>query len=459
MRPYTSLNPATNELLKQFPETSDAEVQDIVGQSFDGYGTWRRTRLQDRAAILRQVAKLHRERADELAALITLEMGKPITQSLKEIEVSATIYEYYADNAAEFLAEEKLSIAGTGDAVMRTEPIGPIVGVMPWNYPSYQVARFAAPNIMLGNTVIVKHARNCPQIALAIQKVLGDAGLPEATYINAFASSSQVATMIADPRVRGVSLTGSEQAGAAVGEVAGKHMKKFVLELGGSDPLIVLEDADVAAAVDAAVAGRMINAGQVCTASKRIIVLDQVYDEFLAKFTEAMSQYTAGDPADPATRLGPLSSESTVRELAAQVDDAIEKGATLLTGGHMVEGPGTYYPATVLADVTPAMRAYAEELFGPAAVVHRAESVEHAVSLANDSAFGLASSIFSADEQRAMSLGDELEVGMVWINSISRSAPDLPFGGVKSSGVGRELGRYGFNEFSNKKLVRIPRAG
>lgn len=456
MRPYATVNPATGQLVREYPTLADGEVENVLALSNRAFQGWQTVPVAERSAILRRAAAIHRDRAQELASILTLEMGKPITQALGEVALVASIFDYYADNGAKFLADEVLEIAGGGEAIVRTEPIGSLVGIMPWNYPYYQVARFAAPNLILGNTVILKHARNCPQAALAIEKVLLEAGLPQGVYINAFATSTQISTMIGDPRIQGVSLTGSEQAGSAVGEVAGRHMKRYVLELGGSDPFIVLDDADLDAAVAAAVVGRMSNAGQACTASKRFIIVDAVFNAFVEKFTAAMAEYAPGDPTDPQTRLGPLSSDDTRAELASLVDEAVAKGAKLLTGGKGFAGEGAFYPATVLTDVTPQMRAYSEELFGPAAVVYRVSSADDAIRLANDSPFGLASSVFSSDIAKAKEIAGRLDTGMVWINSTSKSAPDLPFGGVKRSGIGRELAKYGINEFANKKLVRIP---
>lgn len=458
MSNYATINPATGERVAQFPHLNDAEVEDVLERSFAQYPQWRNRQLTDRAAVLSQVAKLHRERSDELAALLTLEIGKTMAEARGEVALVASIYDYYADNAERFLREEPLEIAGSGTAVVRTEAIGPLIGIMPWNFPYYQVARFAAPNIVLGNTVILKHSSNCPQSALAIEAIFRDAGLPADVYINAFATTGQISTMIADPRVQGVSLTGSEKAGSAVAEVAGRHLKKVVLELGGSDPFIVLPDADLDAAVAGAVSGRMYNGGQACTASKRFIIVGDIYDEFLRRYTAAMSQISPGDPSDPNTSYGPLSSQAAVDEIAEIVHDATSKGATAVTGESGPDGPGAYYPATVLTGVTPQMRAYSEEVFGPAAVVYRVESTDAAIDLANDSPYGLSSSIFTTDLELAKKLAERLETGMVWINSTSRSTPDLPFGGVKRSGVGRELAHFGINEFANKKLVRIPSA-
>lgn len=453
MSKYISANPATGQRVKEFPQASDQEIADTLARSDASYRRWRQTPLRDRAEVLLRMAELHRARADELAGIVTLEMGKPISQAKGEVELVASIYEYYAENGPTFLEDEVLETVAGGEAIVRTEPVGPLVGIMPWNFPFYQVARFAAPNIMLGNTIILKHASNCPQSALAIEESFAQAGLLDGVYVNVFADNEQVATMISDPRVRGVSLTGSERAGSAVGEIAGRHMKKYVLELGGSDPFIVLDADDVAATAAAAVSNRMRNGGQTCIASKRFIVLADVYDAFLDEFVRTMREYHPGDPSDPTTRFGPLSSEGVVNDLEAQVQDAVAKGATVLTGGRKVDGPGAYYEATVLTGVTVGMRAYTEELFGPVAVVYKVQSTDEALALANASQFGLGASIFTADVQRARELATHLESGMVWINGLSRSAPDLPFGGVKGSGVGRELGRYGMDEFANKKLI------
>ncbi|GAB3940935.1 NAD-dependent succinate-semialdehyde dehydrogenase [Corynebacterium tapiri] len=455
---YTSTNPATGETIATFEEISDSELQDLLSTSENAYRQWRATPLDKRREILTRAADLHRERADDLAALVTLEMGKPLTQAKGEIQLVASIYQYYADHLEEFLADEPLDISGSGSAVVRTEPIGPLIGVMPWNYPFYQVARFAAPNIALGNTLVVKHARNCPQSALATEQVLLDAGLPAGVYLNAFISSGQVADAIADPRVRGVSLTGSEKAGAAVAEVAGRNLKKCVLELGGSDPVLVFKDADLDAAATAAANNRLGNGGQACTASKRFLVEDAVYDQFVEKLTEQFSQWTPGDPTDPDTKIGPLSSVAGAEELDELVTDAVEQGAQVVVDGGRSENGEAFYRPGLLANVNPEMRAYREELFGPVGVVYRFGSFEEAIEIANDSPFGLAASVFTEDNSLAQRAAEELEVGMVWINSTSKSAPDLPFGGVKLSGFGRELGRFGFNEFANKKLVRNPQA-
>lgn len=454
MSAYKTINPSTGETLEEHELIGDEAVEDILARSASEFLSFRALPLAERTTVLRRTAELHRERIEELAEILTVEMGKPITQARGEVTLVASIYEYYADNAERFLAEEQLEIAGGGEARVRTEPIGPLLGVMPWNYPYYQVARFVAPNLALGNTIILKHARNCPRAALAIERILHDAGLPRDAYINAFVDSRQVGMIVADDRVRGVSLTGSEKAGAAVGEIAGRHMKKYVLELGGSDPFIVLGDADIDSAVAAGVIGRYANGGQACTASKRFIVVDAVYDEFARKFIAAVAEIVTGDPMDAETFLGPLSSAGAGDELDEIVQDAVARGARL----HSAPGAqrvGAFYPPIVLTDVTSEMRAFEEELFGPAAVLYRVPSPQAAVQLANASPFGLASSIFTADAGLAEAVAQELETGMVWVNATSRSAPDLPFGGVKRSGVGRELARFGIDEFANKKLVRV----
>ena len=342
---------------------------------------------------------------------------------------------------------------------MRKSPIGALLGIMPWNYPYYQVARFAAPNLMIGNTIVLKHAPQCPESALAMQQIFRDAGLPEDTYINVFASNEQVAYMIADPRIAGVSVTGSERAGSAVAAAAGQHLKKVVLELGGSDPFIVLDGADLPAVAKTAAAARMENGGQACNASKRMIVAEGVYDDFMTEFTAAMSGYVTGDPTDPATSYGPLSSEQAAQNLMAQIEDAVSKGATVHLGGHRLEGSGAFVEPTVLSGVTPDMRAFREELFGPAAVVYKVADADEAIELANGSAFGLGGSVFSSDQQVAMDVADRLDVGMVWINSAELGGPELPFGGTKRSGVGRELGPLGIDEFVNKKLMHAPPKG
>jgi succinate-semialdehyde dehydrogenase / glutarate-semialdehyde dehydrogenase len=453
---FKVVNPATNQTEREFAAATDAEVEQVLARSARAYQSWRTTAKDERTKMLRRVAELYKERIDDLAGLITREMGKPTREAKGEILLVVSIYRYYAEQGPAFLEDTPLSPRAGGTALVRKEPVGPLLGIMPWNFPYYQVARFAAPNLMAGNTIILKHAPQCPESALAMEQIFRDAGLPEDAYINVFATNSQIADMIADPRLAGVSVTGSERAGAAVAEVAGRNLKKVVLELGGSDPFIVLDSDDVTKTVQAAVAGRMGNAGQACNAAKRIIVVGDLYDEFADQFTAVMAALNPGDPTDPASDLGPLSSEGAAERLMGQISDAVDKGATLRTGGHRVDRPGAFVEPTVLTDVTPQMRAYHEELFGPAAVIYRVADVSAAIELANSSPFGLGGVVYSADPAQAQEVADLLDTGMVWINSPQGSMADLPFGGTKRSGVGRELGPYGIDEFVNKKLIYTP---
>ena len=455
---YQVVNPATGKVESEYPTATDAEISDVLGRAERGYTSWRRTPMDERAAILRRVSQLYRDRSTELAAIITREMGKVTKAAQGELQFVAAIYQYYADNGAALLEDQPLASHLPGTAWVRKTPIGALLGIMPWNYPYYQVARFAAPNLMIGNTIVLKHAPQCPESALAMEQLFRDAGLPEDAYINIFATNEQVAAMVADPRIAGVSVTGSERAGSAVAAVAGQNLKKVVLELGGSDPFIVLDGADLPKVARTAAAARMENGGQACNASKRMIVADGVYDDFLREFTAAMSSYVTGDPTDPATSYGPLSSEQAARNLMTQIDDAVSKGATVVLGGHRIDGPGAFVEATVLSGVTPDMRAYREELFGPAAVVYRVADADEAVELANSSAFGLGGAVFCSDEKLAVEVADRLDVGMAWVNSAELGGPELPFGGTKRSGVGRELGPLGIDEFVNKKLIHTPPA-
>jgi succinate-semialdehyde dehydrogenase/glutarate-semialdehyde dehydrogenase len=383
-------------------------------------------------------------------------MGKTLSEAIGEVGLVASIFDYYATEGPAMLEPERLAPNSGDGAIVRMDPIGVLLGIMPWNFPYYQIARLAAPNLLLGNTILLKHARNCPRSALAFEKVLHESGFPRDAYINVFIDSSQVQSVLEDDRVQGVSLTGSEAAGASVGAIAGRLMKKMVLELGGSDPFIVLDDADLSAAVQSAVVGRMSNAGQACTAAKRFLVTPRVHDEFVSNFVAAVEDLKVGDPLEPGVKMGPLSSIAAVKDLQELVDDAVAKGATILTGGQPRAGIGNFYPPTILVGVTPQMRAYKEELFGPVAVIHRVEDQDRAVELANDSPFGLGAVVFTTNDDAATRIAEKLETGMVTINGSSRSQPDLPFGGVKRSGVGRELGRYGIEEFANRKLVRRP---
>jgi acyl-CoA reductase-like NAD-dependent aldehyde dehydrogenase len=459
MTKYATVDPTTGKVLAEYATMPDADVEQALARAAEAYRSWREADLAERATVLSRVADLHRQHDTELAKLMTLEMGKPIAQAKAEVELSATIYEYYATSGPRLLADEVLDIAGAGRALVRTAPIGPLLGIMPWNYPCYQVARFVAPNLLLGNTILLKHAANCPQQALRIADIIEAAGPPAGVYQNVFASSEQVAELIASPQLQGVSLTGSERAGSAVGELAGRYLKKCVLEVPGSDPFIVLADADLQQAVAAAAAGRFGNAGQACTSAKRLIIQTPVWEQFLEAFLAKAADWQVGDPTSEETRLGPMSSVAARRELAAQVEDAVAKGAVIHLGGTVPAGEGAFYPATVLSGVTPGMRAYQEELLGPVAVLYKVDSVDEAIELANDSRYGPGSAVFTGGEDEASYVADRLDVGVVSLNTTIKSAPDLPFGGVKNSGIGRELGRFGLDEFSNKKLVHISGAG
>ncbi|OMQ15816.1 succinate-semialdehyde dehydrogenase [Modestobacter sp. VKM Ac-2676] len=452
-RPYATIDPATGRTEQEFPFLETAEVDGVVERAHAAFAEWRRRPVAERAAIVGRAAELMRERRDDLGALITKEMGKRIQEATGEAMFVSMIFDWYAEKGPAFLEPKPIDVM-EGEAVVVNEPVGVLLAIEPWNFPLYQVARVVAPNLILGNAVLLKHAENNPQTALALEQLLHDAGVPEGVYTNLFLRISDVEQVIAHPHVQGVTLTGSARAGSSVASLAGKHLKKSVLELGGSDPFIVLDAPDVSKTVQAATMSRTLNTGQACIAAKRFIVMDDVYEEFVAGLTDAFSALQPGDPADPATTLGPLSSERAAQDYTAQVQDAIDKGATVLVGGGRPEREGAFVNAALLADVTPEMRAYREELFGPAAVVYRVSSEDEAVRLANDTEFGLSASVFSGDVERARAVADRVESGMVWINSPSGTSPELPFGGVKRSGYGRELSELGMFEFANQRLVR-----
>lgn len=453
MTEYTVTDPATGETIRRYPTATDAEIGAAVDAAHAAFAVWRSRPLAERAGILRRVAEIYRAERDRLAEIATREMGKTTAQALGEVDLVADIFDYYAERGPDALADRPIDTA-PGTAVVRTAPVGVLLGVMPWNYPYYQVARFSAPNLLLGNTVLLKPAPACPESAEAIDEIFARAGLPAGVHTGIRATNDQVATIIGRAEVQGVSLTGSERAGRAVAALAGAAGKKVVLELGGSDPFIVLPDADVAAAVKAAVLGRMQNAGQACTASKRFLVADEVFDAFVEGFARSVEGLTVGNPNEEGVDMGPLSSESAAQAVMAQVDDAVAHGATVIAGGRRLERAGAFIEPTILANVPQAARAYREEIFGPVAVVHRVTSAEQAVEIANDTPFGLGSVVFGADPEAIEGVVSRLEVGMVAINGPSMTQPDLPFGGVKASGFGRELGDFGLFEFANRKLIR-----
>jgi succinate-semialdehyde dehydrogenase / glutarate-semialdehyde dehydrogenase len=454
MGKYAVINPATGETVKEYPEISDGDLSAAITAAADVHRSWGlETTVAERAALVKKVAESHSERREALAEIIVREMGKPMEQALGEVDFCVDIWGFYADNAEEFLRDEEISLlAGEGTAVIRRASVGPLLGIMPWNFPYYQVARFAAPNLVTGNTVLLKPAHQCPESAEAIQSMIADAGFPDGAYQTILATNEQIEEVIADPRIQGVSLTGSERAGAAVAEIAGRNLKKVVLELGGSDPFILLGADDMDEAVEAAVAGRLDNTGQSCNAAKRFIVADEIYDEFLEKFSAAMTATEPGDPTSDSAEMGPLSSASAAETLQDQLDRAVAQGAEIAAGGGRKDN---YFSSTVLVGVTPDNDAYREEFFGPVASVYRVGSEDEAIELANATPFGLGSYVFSNDPEQAQRVADGLDTGMVYVNGVGLDGAELPFGGVKRSGFGRELGRYGIEEFVNKKLIRV----
>jgi succinate-semialdehyde dehydrogenase/glutarate-semialdehyde dehydrogenase len=443
MTQYAVVDPHTGERISEVPTDSDEQVLEAVAAAHRAFTEWGRTsNVTDRAALVRRVSELHTERREALAEAMNREMGKAMDDALGEVDFSAAIYGYYADHAEEFLADEPIHLLeGEGSAVVRKRPLGVILGIMPWNYPAYQVARFAGPNLAAGNTVLLKHAPQCPDSARLLQEIFDDAGFPKGAYVNIYASNEQIEEIIGDPRIQGVSLTGSERAGSAVAATAGRHLKKVVLELGGSDPFIVLGSDDLDATVDAAIAARMENTGQACNAGKRFIVADELHDEFVAKFTEKML----------AQETGPLSSQLAADRLEEQVTSAVADGARLETNG---ERNGAYYPSGVLTGVSEDSAAFHQELFGPVAMVFRAQDEADAVRIANDTPYGLGSYVYTNDPEQAARVADQIDAGMVFVNGVGAEGVELPFGGVKRSGFGRELGRFGIEEFVNKKLIR-----
>ena len=452
---YRIENPATGVVEKEFDSTSDADVRAAVERAHAAFDTWRRESTQTRADAMKRVADAYDERADELARTIATEMGKPLTEAKGEVELAGSIFRWYGEHGPALLEEEKLDIGDEASSVVVTDPIGVLMGVMPWNFPHYQVARFAAPNLMLGNTILLKHASICGSSAVLIEEILHAAGVPEDAYINLFVSNDQVTSIIEDSRVRGVSLTGSEGAGIAVAETAAKNLKKSVLELGGSDPLIVLDDVDVAATAEAVAKARMSNAGQACNSPKRIFVPQAMFAEFTDVVVTTVGELKVGDPLDEATEMGPLSSIEARDGVVEQVRKAVSEGATLRAGGDALDKDGAWMAPTVITGVTSEMDAYAEEIFGPVAMIFPYNSVDEAVRVANDSSFGLSGSVWAKDVEKAEEIARRLEVGMTYVNEHGTTKAGLPFGGVRRSGYGRQLGRWGFTEFANTKLVRV----
>jgi succinate-semialdehyde dehydrogenase/glutarate-semialdehyde dehydrogenase len=453
MSTYAVVNPATGETIKEYPEIGDDELRAAIDRADQASKSWPgSSSVADRAALVRKVGQLHSERREQLAEIVVREMGKPIEQALMEVDFAGMIYGFYADNAESLMADEPIELSeGEGTAVIRRSPFGVLLGIMPWNFPYYQVARFAGPNLVIGNTILLKHAPQCPESAEAMQQMFDDAGFPEGAYENVYATNEQIEWVIADPRVHGVSVTGSERAGAAVAEIAGRNLKKVVLELGGSDPFILLGTDDLDEAVTAAAEARLDNTGQSCNAAKRFIVVDELYDGFLEKFKEALGAAKPGDPTAEGTEVGPLSSQTAADRLEDQVKRAIAAGAEVVVGG---KRDGNFFEPTILTGIEPGNEASQEEFFGPVAQVYKVGSEEEAVALANQTPFGLGSYLMTTDPEQAERVADRIEAGMVYVNLVGADAPELPFGGFKRSGFGRELGRYGADEFVNKKLIR-----
>lgn len=454
MSSIKTVNPATNQVEKEYPVMSDQEIEVIFADADKAFQTWRKTSFATRAKLLHRVAEILRERKVELGKLCSVEMGKLHREGIGEVELSADIFDYYAKNGEKFLADSSLETP-QGKAFLSYEPIGVLLSVQPWNFPFYQITRSAAPNIMAGNTVILKHASNVPQAAEIMEKIFTEAGAPKGVYTNLFVPGSKVSDLVADPRVKGASLTGSEPAGASFASMAGKNVKKSTLELGGSDAFIVLPDADLDKAVETAAFGRLWNAGQVCVSPKRIIVLESVADKFIEKAKAVFEKIVVGDPLDPKTQLAPLSSEKAVQDVIKQVETTVSQGAKLVLGGKRIDRPGAFMEPTILTGIKKGMLAYSDEIFGPVLAIYAVKDIDEAVELANDTEFGLGGTVFGTDTEKAVEVARRIDTGMVYINHVTGIAPELPFGGTKKSGYGREQSPAGIYEFVNAKLIRV----
>lgn len=454
---FATINPYTNELVKSFPSATDAEIKAAVDRSDKAFQSWKNLSIAERVGYLKNASALLREKSDEYAALLTLEMGKIFGESKAEVELSAQILDYYVKHAEGLLAPRKLPVMdpAEGEAELVNDPMGVLLAIEPWNFPFYQVARILAPQLSAGNTLILKHASNVPQSALAFEQLMKDAGLPEGVFINLFAEHDKVEMILADPRVCGVALTGSEFAGSAVAQVAGKHLKKSIMELGGADAFVVLDDADMDKTVAWGVFGRHWNAGQVCVSSKRMIIDAKVYDEYLEKYTAGVAALKAGDPMDSATQLAPLSSQRAKDGLLKQIEEAVKHGATAIEVGEKVPTQGCFVQPTILTNVTPDNPAYYQEFFGPVSMIIKAEDEADAIRIANDSPFGLGGSVFTSDNARGRHVAGQISTGMIFVNHPTMVKADLPFGGVRRSGFGRELIDLGLKEFVNQKLIDV----
>jgi succinate-semialdehyde dehydrogenase/glutarate-semialdehyde dehydrogenase len=447
-------NPATEELIRDYPEPDEREVEDLLATAERTFASWRKVPFAERSRLMHAAADRLREHRSDYAQLMTEEMGKPIAAAESEVDKCAWVCDWYAEHAEHLLAAESVATDASRSCV-RYDPLGPVLAVMPWNFPFWQVFRFAAPALMAGNVGLLKHASNVPGTALAIEEVFLESGFPEGAFTTLLIPSSRATALIGHPTVRAVTLTGSDRAGREVASEAGRQLKKSVLELGGSDPFIVLADADPVETARQAARARTINSGQSCIAAKRFIVDTSIADRFEDEFVRQMESLKVGDPLDRATDVGPMAREDLLLDLDDQVRRTLEAGATLRTGGRRIEGKGWYYPPTVLTGVQPGMAAFDEETFGPVAAVTRADGTEEAIELANRSRFGLGSSVWTSDPIRAEALASEIEAGCVFVNGIVKSDPRLPFGGIKTSGYGRELADVGIREFVNIKTVWV----
>src|SRR6516164_7915700 len=452
--PIASINPATGEKLKEFSSFDGAEIEKRLSRAETAFRKYRRTTLNERAELVHAVSELLFQEKQRFAEIITLEMGKLFRDSVAEIEKCARGCRFYAENGARFLEEEPAQ-TDAAESYVEYQPLGPVLAVMPWNFPFWQVLRFAAPALIAGNVGLLKHASNVPQCALAIENILCRAGFEEGVFQTLMSEPEQVEKLIVDARVKAVTLTGSEKAGSEVASAAAREIKKSVLELGGSDAFIVMPSADFERALSTAVKARTINTGQSCIAAKRFMIADQIYDEFLKQFVDRMRALKVGDPMDESIELGPLATEQILEGVHHQVQKSIAAGAKLLTGGNRIHGPGFFYEPTVLVDVTKESPAYREEVFGPVASIFRVRDADNAINIANDTTFGLAASAWTNDPREHKLFTSELETGMVFINAMVASDPRLPFGGVKRSGFGRELGTAGIREFTNPKTIWI----
>ena len=450
----STINPATGEEVESFEPLSEEQVEEKLQKATETHREYRKTSFEERAQMLTRAAEILEEEAEDLGRIITEEMGKPFSAAVAEANKCARGCRYYVENAERFMADEEIEMEGA-KVYVRYQPIGPVLAVMPWNFPFWQVFRHAAPGLMAGNVILLKHASNVPRCALAIEDVIHRAGFPEGAFQTLLIGSDQVQAIVDDKRVKAATLTGSGPAGSKVAAEAGEQIKKTVLELGGSDPFIVMPSADLDEAISTAVTARTLNNGQSCINAKRFIIHEEVAEDFEKRYVEAMSALNVGDPMDDASDMGPLATEQMLEDVDQQVRDSVDAGARVLTGGKPLDGPGNFYPPTVLTDIPEDSPAYKEEIFGPVASMFRAGDIDEAIRLANDTPFGLSSSAWTNDEQEREQFINEIEAGMVYINRMTESTPEVPFGGVKESGYGRELSVFGIREFVNAKTVWV----